>query len=430
MGRLAVVREPVDVRALVDDACGIVRAYVSAKGLRLRVEAPPELPPLLLDRLRIRQVLLNLLTNAARFTEHGGITVTIALDETTARIEVHDTGRGIAPDDLARVFTEFHHDGGVLTAAGEGLGGVGLGLPISKRMVELHGGTMGVSSEPGRGTTFWFALPRAADPGVQRRSASRPLPARQHEGERVVVLASAGGQLGRFVERHLAGARVLVAADGGLARQTAVEHRALAILTDGTVDEIGALEALPVPLVHLPTPDGRLIADRYGVLDMLVKPVSRADLATAVAKAPGPVRRVLIADDDPHFGRLVARMLAASPAGPDLEIQHAHNGQEVLELMRQGRPDLLLLDLAMPELGGQEVIDAMRADPALAEVPVVILSAQDEIAGRFPLHGALAVGRPDGFRLEEALAAIEAVLGVLEPPRRYLTEPALPASVT
>jgi signal transduction histidine kinase/CheY-like chemotaxis protein len=432
MGRLAVVREPVDVRALVEDACEIVRAYIAAKGLWLRVEAPPELSPILLDRLRIRQVLLNLLTNAARFTEHGGITVTIALAEAAMRVEVRDTGRGIAPDDLARVFTEFHHDGGTLAAAGEGLGGVGLGLPISKRMVELHGGTMGVTSKQGGGTTFWFTLPRVVDlddQGTRSRGASRPLPDHQYEGERVVVLASAGGQLGRFVERHLTGARVMVATDARLAQQTAVEHRALAILTDGTAGEIGVLDDLPVPLVCLPTPVSRLLADQYGVLDMLVKPVSRADLAAAVAKVPGPIRQVLIADDDPRFGRLVARMLAASPAGPDLEVLNAHNGQEALELMRQWRPDLVLLDLAMPELGGREVIAAMRATPALAEVPVVIMSAQDEIAGRFPLHGELAVGRPDGFRLEEALAAVEAVLGVLEPPRRYLTEPALPASI-
>jgi len=80
------------------------------------------------------------------------------------------------------------------------------------------------------------------------------------------------------------------------------------------------------------------------------------------------------------------------------------------------------LDLAMPELGGREVIAAMRATPPLADVPVIVMSAQDEIAGRFPLHGELGVARPDGFRLEEALAAVEAILDVLEPPRRYLTE--------
>ena len=366
MGRLAVVREPVDVRALVEDACEIVRAYVSAKGLWLRIEVPPALPPILLDRLRIRQVLLNLLTNAARFTEHGGITVTVGMDEAVLRVEVHDTGRGIAPDDLPRVFTEFHHDGGALAAASEGFGGVGLGLPISKRMVELHGGSMGVSSVPGAGTTFWFALPCTVDPTEQPAHAHgdvRRLPDHQHEGERLVVLASAGGQLGRFVERHLTGARVMVSPDVRLAQEAAVEHRALALLTDGTAGEIGALDELPVPVIRLPAPDSRLLADRYGVLGMLVKPVSRADLTAAVARVPGPIRTVLIADDDPRFGRLVARMLAASPLGPEVEIRSAHNGREALDLLHERRPDLLLLDLAMPELGGEEVVAAMRAAP-------------------------------------------------------------------
>lgn len=353
----------------------------------------------------------------------------IARHSLLVRVEVRDTGPGIAPDDLGRVFTELHHDGGRLEAAGEGLGGVGLGLPISKRMVELHGGTMGVSSDLGVGTTFWFVLLATADAGDQAaRSAgsARREPEHQYEGERLVVLASAGGQLGRFVERHLTGMRVLVVADARLAGPTAVEHRALVILTDDTAGDVGLIEELPVPLVRQPSPDSRLLADQYGMVEMLVKPVSRADLTRAIGKVPGPIRTVLIADDDPQFGRLVARMLAASPAGPDLEVWDAHNGQEALELMRQRRPDLLL-DLAMPELGGREVIAAMRADPSLMDVPVIIMSAQDEIAGRFPLHGELAVGRPDGFRLEEALAAVEAVLGVLEPPRRYLAAPAAPA---
>jgi CheY-like chemotaxis protein len=349
-------------------------------------------------------------------------------DSPLITFSVSDTGRGIAPDDLPRVFTEFHHDGGALMSASEGLGGVGLGLPISKRMVELHGGSMGVTSEPGSGTTFWFTLPCTGDPSEQRTRAlaeTRRPPEHQYEGERLVVLASAGGQLGRFVERHLTGARVMVSPDIRQAWQAAVEHRALAVLTDGTAGELGALEDLPVPLIRLPVPDSRLLAGRYGVLGMLVKPVSRADLGAAVARVPGPVRSIVIADDDPRFGRLVARMLAASALGPDVEIRSAHNGREALDLLHERRPDLLLLDLAMPELGGEDVVAAMRVSPDLATVPVIIMSAQDEIAGRFPLHGELAVGRPDGFRLEEALAAVEAVLDVLEPPRRYLTEPAL-----
>ena len=433
MGRLAIVREPVDLRAIVDDACEIVRAYVTAKGLWLRVEAPPDLPPFQIDRLRIRQVLLNLLTNAARFTERGGITITIALDDQDVRVSVQDTGDGIEPDDLPQVFTEFHHDGSETGTIVEGLGGIGLGLPISKRMVELHGGQMGVESTDGVGTTFWFVLPRTADASTESgllTGRTRPLASHQFEGERIVVLASSGRPLSRFVERHLTGVRVVTAPDMLSARQSAVEYRAHAILTDRPPDDVGPIDDLPVPLLRLPLPDDNQLADLFGVLAFLVKPVSPADFAAAFAKAPGPIKRVLIADDDPWFGRLVARMVSVATGGagtgPDggqgIEIVTAHNGREALDLMAEQPPDLLLLDLVMPELGGREVIAAMRDTPELANVPVIVMSAQDEIAGRFPLHGELGVARPDGFRLEEALAAVEAILDVLEPPRRYLTE--------
>jgi signal transduction histidine kinase/CheY-like chemotaxis protein len=426
MGRLAIVREPVNLRAIVDDACEIVRAYVTAKGLWLQAAAPAELPLLQLDRLRLRQVLLNLLTNAARFTEHGGITITIDLEEDEVRVAVADTGPGIAPDDLPQVFTEFHHDGSDLGASVEGLGGIGLGLPISKRMVELHGGHMGVESTVGIGTTFWLSLPRTADASTDEMLSlagrTRALASHQYEGERIVVLAGSGRPLGRFVERHLTGVRVVPVADMRTARQAAVEYRAHAILTDRAPGDVGPIDDLPVPLVRLPVPDGSQLAEHFGVLAFLTKPVSQADFAASLAKVPGSIGRVLIADDDPWFGRLVARMVAVSSPGANVEVMHAHTGREALDLMAERRPDLLLLDLAMPELGGREVIAAMRASPALADLPVIVMSAQDEIAGRFPLHGELGVCRPDGFRLEEALAAVEAILGVLEPPRRYLTE--------
>jgi signal transduction histidine kinase/CheY-like chemotaxis protein len=425
MGRLAIVREPVDLRSIVDDACEIVRAYVTAKGLWLRVEAPPDLPPLQLDRLRVRQVVLNLLTNAARFTEQGGITIAISLDDDDVRVAVQDTGRGIEPDDLPQVFTEFHHDGGGLDAVAEGLGGIGLGLPISKRMVELHGGHMGVASTVGVGTTFWLTIPRTAGAGTDGMALaahSRALASHQYEGERIVVLAGSGRPLGRFVERHLTGVRVVPVADMRAARQAAIEYRAHAILTDRTPADIGPIDDLPVPLVRLPVPDDGQLAEHFGVLAFLVKPVSQADFRAAIVRVPVPIRRVLIADDDPWFGRLVARMVTASLAGQGVEIVHAHTGREALDLMAERRPDVLLLDLVMPGLGGREVIATMRATPSLADLPVIVMSAQDEIAGRFPLHGELGVCRPDGFRLEEALSAVEAILGVLEPPRRYLTE--------
>lgn len=422
MGRLAIVREPVDLAAIVNDACEIVRGYLEAKGLWLRVETPTAVPSLQLDRLRVRQVLLNLLTNAARFTERGGITIHVEVRDADVCVAVHDTGRGIEPDDLEHVFTEFHHDGGGVASVAEALGGIGLGLTISKRMIELHGGTITVDSTVGVGTTFRFTLPRTADASTSLVGRTRALASRQYDGERIVVLVGSGRPLSRFVERHLTGARIVPAADMIAARQIAVEYRALAILTDRPATHVGPVEDLPVPLVRLPVPKEMGLTSHAGVAAFLVKPVSQADFAAALASLPVVVRRVLIADDDPWFGRLVARMVTAISADVAVEIVEVRNGREALEQMAALRPDLVLLDLAMPVLGGAEVLAEMRASPDLADVPVIVMSAQDEIGGLYPLDGELVVCRPDGFRLNEAVSAVEAILDVLEPPRRYLTE--------
>jgi CheY-like chemotaxis protein len=127
------------------------------------------------------------------------------------------------------------------------------------------------------------------------------------------------------------------------------------------------------------------------------------------------VRTILIADDDPRFVRLMTRFLQG------YEIQGAPDGRAALALMADSPPDLLLLDLMMPEMDGTEVLAAMAARPELARIPVIVVSARDRAGGQLSLPGALSVEKPDGFRLEELLGVVEALLGQLDPPRQYLT---------
>lgn len=151
-GRMGLHREPVDVNAVVREATDIVRPLIDAKGLDLALDLSLSLPTLLLDRGRIRQILLNLLSNAAQVTAHGGITVCVGVWEQELRVQVRDTGPGIPPDELERVFEEFHQ-------LERRTGSAGLGLPVSKQIVHLHGGRMWAESEVGVGSTFAFAFP-------------------------------------------------------------------------------------------------------------------------------------------------------------------------------------------------------------------------------------------------------------------------------
>lgn len=419
MDHLALVREPVDLHEVIYDACAIIREYVETKRLVLRLAVEPELPIVQVDRLRIRQVLLNLLTNAARFTEHGAITVSAERNGDWVEVAVVDTGKGIAADQLSRVFEEFYHDGGKQVPPAIGLGGVGLGLPLSKRLVELHGGRIGVDSTVGLGTRFWLQLPILATAGspVRRGSPQQRGPITANGAERILVLADPEPQFLDFLQRHLTGYRLVAAPRLPAAMAVAAELRALAILAGAVSESPSADHDSPVPIVWLPMPRAAHLGSAGSVVAHLVKPMTRSDLYEALRRIQGPIKHVLIVDDDRRFVRLLRRILQTDPQHPGYAIRIAYDGHMALGLMQASRPDLILLDLTLPELDGAGLLAAMQALPDLAAVPVIIISAQDQLLAAFPLRGPLSVVKPDGLRPEELLRVIDGLVSLLEPPR-------------
>mgnify|MGYP005849307477 CR=1 FL=1 len=423
VGKLGLFREPVDLGSIVEEAVALVRDYVEAKGLDLRLELPSGLPPVVADRLRIRQVVLNLLTNAARLTERGFISIAISRGEGCLRVSVEDTGPGIAAEDLPRVFGPFVARG---RPSADGLGGAGLGLPISKRFIEMHGGDMGVESVAGMGATFWFTLPITACESVRAFPVrASPTLLAFHQPEPILVLASSDARTARCLQRHLNGYRVDVADSYLEAKKRAVELRAVAIVAD--LQEDGDADGQPVPVVRCPIARAGSLAEGLGVDSYLVKPISREALQKAIRDLGRPIERVLIADDDTRFVRFLSRLLKSN--GSSYLIDSAHNGEEALEKMLAAPPDLLLLDLAMPGLDGIGVLDRMRAEPRLAEVKVIVISAYGEAEGAVPLGTEFRVTKPEGFRLAELTQMMAATLSQMAPSRAYLapSEPARPA---
>lgn len=423
IGRLTLFREFIDLRQIINDAHQILREYLTTKGLSFRVDAPDDVPLAYVDRLRVRQVLLNLLTNAARFTEKGGITISLVIkDSQFVTVNVTDSGKGIPPSDLHRVFDPYYHseERGVLkTVKYEG---VGLGLPLSKRLVELHGGEMGVESTLGAGTTFWFRLPTAAVDGAATDDHWHPL--RDVEAPSgilpLLVLAGATDDLAQLLQKHLNGFRVVATADLREAIAMSVELHARAILTDvDLTQQVAGLEA-PVPILTLPLPHRQQLAATPGVAASLIKPVTRSALHELLTTLSVSVRTALVVDDDPRFGRLMARYLKSFNQDTRVEIVLAQNGREALRVLEQTRPDIVLLDLIMPDLNGREVLTAMAAIPHLKDVPVIVISAQED--SPVLLRGPLVIEKAEGFRFGELVRAVETVLGVLDPPQRYLTK--------
>jgi signal transduction histidine kinase/CheY-like chemotaxis protein len=416
VNRLALIRDRANLAEIVREAVGIVSDYIHAKGLRLNVAIEPDLPSMSLDRLRIRQVILNLLTNAARFTERGSISIAISCQGDDVLVAVTDTGPGIPTDRLARMFEEFHH---VDELAAREHVSTGLGLSISKKFVELHHGRMWVESELGVGTSFRVTLPVedfGEDPRHEPSAADRPwtLLVPPAPVQPPLVLADQSPSLHRLLQRRLDSYRVVSTTDSEQAMRLAEELKAVAIIADPATP----VAAAATPVIRCNLASEHVAAKTLGVADYLVKPVTHVDLRAAIDRLGVPITRVLLADDDLHAVRLLTRML--SLGGDDYELLSAYNGDEALATIRATRPDLVILDLAMPERSGQEVLRAVQADPELSALPIIVVSASAPDETGLPTSTELTITKSDGMTSPEILDVIEGVLRVLALPRSYL----------
>jgi len=409
-GKLPIHREPVDLGEVIREAVEIVRGLAVAKGLALHIELPEHLPVLSLDRTRIRQVLLNLLSNASRFCDRGSITVRAELAEREVRVSVVDTGRGISPEKIAHAFEAFSQLSGDPT-----LEGTGLGLALSKNFVEMHGGIMAIDSTPGQGTTVSFTLPL---PEQHRPALARPAPpALQGEGPRVLVLHDDERVLS-LLRRYVEGFDFMLAKSRQQAAELAAEAPPAAILVDATWAEGTAAadpSLSPLPIITCPLPSLRRLGLLLGAADWLVKPITREELAAALRRLSPPPRKVLVVDDDRHMLRLLGRMLVS--IAPDLQVLEASGGWQGLEVARAQQPGLVLLDLLMAEGSGYDFLEAIKVDPALADLPVILMSAHALEGEASAIQGELSLSRGSGLSLTELLQGIEALLAtVTQPP--------------
>jgi signal transduction histidine kinase/CheY-like chemotaxis protein len=411
VGRLPLVREGVDIALLIEETVAIVRDYIHAKGLDLRVHLNEEIPTLWLDRLRIRQVLLNLLVNAARHTSQGAITLTTMSTDDELVVQVIDTGTGISEQDLDIIFEEFRSTEQPFS---EWHSGTGLGIPISKKFVELHNGRMGVESTYGRGTTFWFTLPLGAGSQAHHppshQTGYQPV-VRLAASERILVVVHEDAQMASLLERYLDGYRIVNTDQVEAGVQLVEEVKGLALLMPSD----GPTATVPhdVLTLRVPLPSWREAAVAYGVRGILGKPVTRQDLLASLARLASVPARILIVDDDPDIGRLFNRMLRPYPGVEEILI--AHHGAEALRLMRTKRPDLVLLDLVMPEMDGSDLLSAMALDSELAGIPVILISAKAQDYHQARLAGSIEIDRASGFELGEVIRAVNAVLTALTP---------------
>ena len=326
-GYVALRREPTELAPLITETAAIAGGLLRGRPVQLKLELAEGLPRLSLDRTRIQQVLLNLISNAARFTPQGTITVRACTGDAEVVVSVIDTGIGIPPEDRERVFQEFYTtDGNDLT----GGRGTGLGLAISQAFVRLHGGRIWVESEPGQGSAFSFTLPlpEAGIGPVSELPTGRAGTQDRGELERRMAVVDVDGSLNPLLARYIAAWNPLPVADldAGLAMAAANQVEAIVMQVDtqkfpqalSTLSEraTGSREdkRRSVPLLLCAMPTRRERAAELHILDYLNKPIARQDLLAAVEKVKSPVKHVLLVDDDPGFLRLVTRILRSTRA--------------------------------------------------------------------------------------------------------------------
>lgn len=417
--------ERADPAAVCAEVVDMVAPLAAQKGIALQVETAPDLPPVLLDRLRVRQVLLNLLSNALRFTQVGRIDVKLACVDESVQVDVADTGPGIPPENLSLVFEEFYQ---VDAQLAKHYDGTGLGLALSRRFVELHGGRMWVESTLGRGSRFSFTLPLAPPQAAGYAvPAARPLLTTQQEARHgPVVLALTDEPMGaHFLKRHLQQVQVRQVQAADLAEAIAT-FLPRAVVCSEVLDNP---PALPVPLITCPLPSTRHVARQLGVDRYLVKPITREQIHAILAGYGDQVAHVLVVDDDPQLCELVARMVRAAPR--PYSIETACGGREGIERMRARQPDLVLLDLLMPGIDGLGVLQTMRGDPALHAIPVVMVTAQDLPDADLPwaAHAEIRLTVPEGLQLSQALRCLQALLDVMPVPSPQAALPPAPPAV-
>lgn len=395
---------------------GMLRPLLVGESVNLVFEEPEGLPTLHTDEAKVSQILRNFISNALKFTSRGEVRVsaTATPDGDQVTFRVADTGIGIAETDLERIFQEFTQ---VESPIQRRVKGTGLGLPLCRRLAELLGGSVAVESTEGIGSTFCATIPMVyATNRVDTAAAWQLEPMRTP-----VLVVEDSAETILVYEKYLAGSgfQVLPAYSVREAREALAAVRPRAIVLDIALrgeDGWGFLMEMKrrddyrdVPVLVVTTIEDERKAIALGADGFCLKPVERRQLLHALTRltAPHALRRILIVDDE-EISRYVLRQHLMTP---EHVIWEAATAEEALRVAREERPDVVCLDLTMPEADGHEVLRRLKTDPQTSGIPVVIVTAQpldDDVRRRLALAAGLL--SKQGISRESALATIDAAI--------------------
>ncbi len=386
-GRMDVQATSFNLQLLIDAAVTTIQPLVRTPAVKLRKDIQKDLPKIYTDQEKLKQILINLLSNAAKFTHQGEIRVVARTIAGRLEITVWDTGIGMSADALEKVFTEFQQADSSTTRA---YGGTGLGLSISRRFARLLCGDIHVASQLGKGSQFTLVLPLRYGDTLASNTAPVPVTEFEHiPGKKVILAIDDNLDTQQLLRENLsdAGYQVITASNGEDGLQRARKFSPYAITLDIMMPRKDGWQVLhelktdpttqDIPVILLSIVEQKDMGYRLGAFDYLVKPVEERALIAALDRlthttAPSSTLDLLVVDDDPNIANLVAQFL-----DPEwYHVRGAEDGLAGLHAVNEQTPDLILLDLMMPRLNGFEFISQVRQDPRYKNLPIIVLTAR------------------------------------------------------
>jgi signal transduction histidine kinase/CheY-like chemotaxis protein len=454
-GKMLLDLEPVEMEGLLGNSLSIIKGQAAARHIGLDLELPERLGSLNVDGRKLKQIVYNLLSNAVKFSSNGGKVVLRAEPVPRAqvgaiesdwasrafplaesdfssflRLSVSDEGMGMAPDSLEHLFKPFSQVDSGLSRQFEG---TGLGLAMVKLLADLHGGSVAVESAVGKGSRFTVWIPMRspedaeASAAVEQKSAVAETTPVASDARRQALVVESNPRSAELIRLQLeAEGFTVVHARNAREALALTQREPLALITldimmrdvDGWafLEELKrnpTVAAVPVIIVSILPDRERGVA--LGAAAVMQSPVSRQELYdTLVAlglapRSPGGMIRVLIVDDDPKAVELIAVRIRSMAS----VIHRAYNGREAVAIASREIPDLIVLDLMMPEMDGFEVVEALNGNPRTAQIPVVIVTASDAtVEERKRLQGVVtAVIGKAGFNSALFMDEVRAAVG-------------------
>jgi PAS domain S-box-containing protein len=389
-GKLDLLLERFEIAKVIDESVATAQPVADRNGNLLNVQYDEDLGSMVADQTRVRQVILNLLSNACKFTRDGNVRIEATRESMNGLdwllLSVSDTGIGMTEEQMARLFKEFSQADPSTTRK---YGGTGLGLAISRRLCNHMGGDISVESTPGKGSIFSIRLPvesGASDEITTRRLQPIPVARAEHDSNTILVIdddPTVREMMRRYLQQE--GFRVVTAVDGEEGLRIAARIVPSVITLDVVMPErdgwdvLRSLKSDPrlsaIPVVMLSIIDEKNKGYALGASDYIVKPVIRQQLVSVLEKyrASGSTSRVLVVEDDPDMRRRLHNMLSEE----GWQVDEAENGRIALNRLSDAQPNLILLDLMMPEMDGFEFLAELRNNKQRQAIPVVVVTGAD-----------------------------------------------------